>query len=56
MVAIYVTALLMEDVMKMTYKELYYFKKTLKETGQALLAEAVIVRLEDGTELSYDDT
>ena len=31
----------MVDVLKMTYKELYYFKKVLKETGQKLLAKQV---------------
>ena len=45
----------MEDVLKMTYKELYYFKKALKETGQKLLAKLVTVRLPDHSELSYDD-
>ena len=45
----------MEDVLKMNYQDLYYFKKTLKETNQPLLAKAVIVRLEDGTELTYDN-
>ena len=45
----------MEDVFKMTYTELYFFKKCLKETGQNLLARAVTVRYEDGTEMDFED-
>ena len=45
----------MDDVYMMTYKELYYFKKCLKETGQNLLARAVVVRHEDGTEMDFND-
>ena len=46
---------LMESVFRMTYKKLYFFKKTLKETGQLILAENVPVRLADGSELDLDD-
>ena len=45
----------MDDVYKMNYKELYFFKKCLKETGQNLLARAVTVRYDDGTEMDFDD-
>ena len=46
---------LMEAVFRMTYKNLYFFKKTLKETGQLTLADNVIVRLHDGSELELND-
>ena len=44
----------MEDVLQMRYKELFFFKKCLKETGQHLLAKAVVVRLDDDTEVDFD--
>ena len=53
--ALGVTDTLMESVFRMTYKQLYFFKKTLKETGQLTLADYVIVRLQDGSELDLDD-
>ena len=45
----------MECVFRMTYKELYFFKKTLKETGQLTLAEYVVVRLQDGSKLEVEN-
>ena len=45
----------MDRVLKMTYRQLYFFKKILKETGQFILAVNVIVRLQDGSELAMDD-
>ena len=49
----FVSADLMDCVFRMKYKELYFLKKVLKETGQKILAKAVIVRLKDGSELAY---
>ena len=34
----------MEEVTRMTYNELYYFQKTLTETGQIVLANSVPVK------------
>ena len=48
-------ALLMDDVLKMRYEELYHFKKVLKETDQPLLAKIVTVRQADETELCSED-
>ena len=45
----------MDSVFRMKYQELYFLKKVLKETGQEILAKAVIVRLKDGSELVYGD-
>ena len=45
----------MDDVYRMHYTELYFFKKCLKETGQYILAKAVVVRYKDGSELLFDD-
>ena len=49
------TGSLMDDVYRMNYTELYFFKKCLKETGQYILAKAVVVRYKDGSELLFDD-
>ena len=45
-----VSDLLMEKVYRMTYDNLFYFKKTLIETGQTVLANAVPVETEDPVE------
>ena len=45
----------MESVSRMTYKQLYFFKKTLKETGQLTLAQYVPVRLDGGSELDLSE-
>ena len=50
-----ILAHMMDSVCQMTYQELYFLKKVLKETGQEILAKSVIVRLRDGSELEYGD-
>ena len=42
---LYVVEYLMEQVYRMTYNSAFLFQKTLSETGQTVLAEAVPVKL-----------